>query len=59
MVEPTRDDIKNGWTRESLNRYLRERADQKKTYAAELEGSKLKPAKSENTTKFDPHKWGR
>jgi hypothetical protein len=58
LAEPTRDDLKNGWTRESLNAYLAERAQQKEAFAAELAESKIKKAKSENVTKFDPHKWG-
>lgn len=57
LVEPTPEELRNGWTRERLNRYLRERAAQQESYAAEGK-AKQPSARSETTVKFDPHKWG-
>lgn len=54
-VEPTPDEIKNGWTKESLNRYLAERDQQ----AADvlLRNERRKRARIESTQSFNPHKW--
>lgn len=60
-VEPTPDEIKNGWTAETLGRYLRERETQQGEFASEGErtprGTQLRRAKFENTSTYDPHNW--
>lgn len=55
--EPTRDEARNGWTRESLNEYLRSRATQQEEFQREFT-DKRRQAASQTTSKFDPHRWG-
>lgn len=57
VVEPTRDEARNGWTRESLNEYLRSRATQQDEFRREFT-DKRRDVTIEATAKFDPHRWG-
>lgn len=50
----TREDIMNGWTEEKLMAYFKERNAQKAVFA---DLPKPNDAKSENTSKFNPHNW--
>jgi hypothetical protein len=56
--EPTPDERRNGWTRESLSKYLAERRDQIKAYAEAQAKRPNRTARTETTTTFDPHLWG-
>ena len=58
VIEPTKEEARNGWTREALTTYMIERASQQQQFATEMAG-KNRPVRSETTAGFDPHRWGR
>ena len=55
--EPTADEKKNGWTRDSLAQYLAERADQTQQFAKLKAERAVRPARAETVHRFDPHRW--
>lgn len=57
-LELTPEERRNGWTRESLRRYLTERAAQRLQWATEQDKQTRRSARTESTQKFDPHRWG-
>lgn len=56
VIEPTRDEQRNGWTREKLTNYMIERAAQQQAFALEF-SDKKRDAKGEGASGFDPHRW--
>lgn len=52
--EPTADERRNGWSKDSLNRYLAEREAQTSDYAAR---NVRKRVEMQNTRNFNPHRW--
>ena len=56
-MQPTKDEMKNGWTEESLTLYLKEREKQNAEFVLR-QGDKKPAIKIENVRdSFDPHKW--
>ncbi len=53
LIEPTADEAKNGWTAETLTKYLQERA-QAQTLTA-LHRPPAKPTRA--NSKYSPHRW--
>lgn len=53
--EPTKEDRLNGWSREALNRYLKERDEQAADYA--LRRNKDRRLRILNVTTYNPQKW--
>ncbi len=52
----TTEEIRNGWTEQTLAAYHKERATQKLEY--EMDQAKKNPAvKTENVNSFNPHNW--
>lgn len=58
VIEPTPDEERNGWTRETLTTYLIQRAAQQNQYATEHQ-TKAREVRTESAAGFDPHRWGR
>ena len=55
--EPTPDEKRNGWTKESLAAYLTERSGQQHDYAKQIAQSPSANLQVENTRQFNPHDW--
>lgn len=53
LVEPTADERKNGWTAESLTKYLNERKEANSR--AILDKPRIPPAKANGT--YQPQRW--
>lgn len=55
-VNLTKEDIRNGWTEDTLREYLSERDNQKREHAA---AKQYAVPKMENAKTFNPHNWNR
>lgn len=55
MEKPTREEIRNGWTAESFNAYLKEREKQKADF--NLSQEKVLKMQVFNNATFNPHEW--
>ena len=55
LVQPTPEEIRNGWTAESLTAYLNERQGQKAKFA--FQQKKPRVLRVENHLGFHPHDW--
>ena len=53
MIELTKDDIKNGWTAESLEKYHK---DREKNTMKKLSDSRV-PSKPDVQGRYDPLRW--
>ena len=56
LIEPTPDEARNGWTAESLTRYLRERCGGEDFTAARLP-DRRDVVRVESTDSHNPHNW--
>lgn len=50
----TKEELRNGWTQQSLDKYLQEREEQK----ASFEMKKKHAVQVRNVSTYDPLKWG-
>jgi hypothetical protein len=57
--EPTPDERRNGWTRETLARYLAQRQQEQQAFATAQEKNRGRKLRVENTVAFDPLTWGK
>lgn len=55
LIQPTAEERMNGWTAETLTRYMRERQLQKESFL--LSQKKTRVVRVENCETFDPFRW--